>query len=91
MSPKNVRVTLHVQSEVEIKSILKKADLCEIARKKFCFKEEDIILEQFDEKSKKWEELTSKEANGKLMLEEGMELKLKKRIQVNIAIITAYS
>ena len=91
MSPKNVRITLHVQSEVEIKSILRKADLCEIVRKKLCFKEEDITLEQRDNISKKWEELPSKGANRNLMLEDGMELKLKKQIQVNIATIIYFT
>ena len=56
MASQKVTVTLQFQSrksEVEIESVIKRIDLCRIAKEQLCFEEDDLILKQYDEKSKK--------------------------------------
>ena len=80
-------VTLQFQSRksnVEIESVIMKTDLYKMAEEQLCFKEDSIILKQyvFDEKAKKWELVTGEEESGKLKLEEGMKLKLKRPVSI---------
>ena len=77
MASPTVTVTVQFQSrksEFEIESIVKKTDLCRIAIDWLCCTERDVILKQYDEELRKWEEITSEE----LTVEEGMKFKLKK-------------
>ena len=66
------------KSEVEIESVIKRIDLCRIAKEQLCFEEDDVILKQYEEKSKKWEEIAAKEPNDELTLERWSKVKVKK-------------
>ena len=90
MASQKVTVTLQFQSrksEVEIESVIKRIDLCRIAKEQLCFEEDDVILKQYEEKSKKWEEIAAKEPNDELTLKDGAKLKLKSCNPVNITTI----
>ena len=80
-------VTLQFQyrkSKVEIDSAIKKTDLYEMAKKQLCFKEDCIDLSEYlyDKESKKWKGVCKE-----LTLEEGMKLKWKKHIPVNMTYV----